>query len=206
MSKNIEGFLFDLGNVLVDFNHFISAGKLSQLARLTEKEIYDLFFDSSLTEKFEEGKFTSREFYQEVNKLLGLNISYNRFVTIWNEIFFLTKKNTDCLELVKKLKENYKVGMISNINVLHFKYLKEKFDIFRHFDKVILSYEIGARKPKEKIYEAAAKFFKCPHREIIYTDDRLDLIEAGTKFGFNSFVFTSVSKFKSDIAKLGIFV
>lgn len=195
-----------MGNVLVDFNHFISAGKISQLACLTEKEIYDLFFDSLITEKFEEGKITPYEFHRQVNKLLGLNIGYNRFTAIWNEIFFLTKKNTDCLKLVLKLKENYKVAMISNINILHFEYLKEKFDIFRHFDKVILSYEVGARKPKKKIYEAAAKFFKCPHREIIYTDDRADLIEAGINFGFNSFIFSSVDKFKLDIAKLGIFV
>ena len=206
MSIKIEGFLFDLGNVLIDFDHSISAGKVSKLARSTEKNIYDLFFDSSITEKFEEGKISPREFHQEVNKLLGLRMSYHCFSAIWNEIFFLTKKNSDCLKLVLKLKEKYKVGMVSNINILHFKYLKDKFDIFRHFDKVILSCEVGARKPKNKIYKEAVKFFKCPPKKIIYADDRLDLIKAGEGFGFNSFVFSTVYKFKMDIIKLGIFV
>jgi len=204
MGTKIKDLLFDLGNVLIDFNHYLGVNKIAAYSRLENKEIYDLFFDSHITERFEEGKLSSKKFHLEVNKLLNINLEYENFVNIWNDIFFLTKRNTGCLELIKKLSGKLPIAMVSNINKLHYEYLKEKFDIFGHFDKLILSFEVGARKPKKEIYEEVIKFFKCDKSKIFYTDDRADLIEAGKVFGFYSTVFTSDDKLARELRGLGL--
>ncbi len=57
----VKGIIFDLGNVLVDFDHRVAAEKLSKFTTRTGKEIYGLFFDSELTGQFEEGKISAQD-------------------------------------------------------------------------------------------------------------------------------------------------
>jgi FMN phosphatase YigB (HAD superfamily) len=42
--SKIRAVIFDLGNVLIDFDHRIAAKKLSKLTDKTGEEIYNLFF------------------------------------------------------------------------------------------------------------------------------------------------------------------
>src|SRR3989338_4529876 len=98
-NHKIKGIIFDLGNVLLDFNHMIAAEKLSGFTDKSGKEIYDLFFDSQKTQLFEEGKISASEFFKGVKEELNLKIHYQEFVPIWDEIFYFTDKNLQVYNL-----------------------------------------------------------------------------------------------------------
>src|SRR4030042_11370 len=119
-NNRIEAIIFDLGNVLIDFDHTIAAKKISAFTDKNPQEIFDLFFDSPLTGLFEEGKISPQEFFSEVKKTLNFKLDYAAFLPIWNEIFFLTEKNHAVYALAKTLRDRYKTALLSNINVLHF--------------------------------------------------------------------------------------
>ena len=103
----IKAIIFDLGNVLVDFDHTIAAKKASKFSDKSPKEIFSIFFNSELISLFEEGKVTPVEFFSEIKKLLNLKLDYDKFVSFWNEIFFLTPENHEVYNLAKALKKNY---------------------------------------------------------------------------------------------------
>lgn len=89
MSKlGIEAIIFDLGNVVIDFDHTIAAGRISHFCRKSPQEIFDLFFQSEVTTLFEKGKISPAEFYLKVKKMLDLKLNQENFISIWNEIFF----------------------------------------------------------------------------------------------------------------------
>ncbi len=204
MKKRIKAIIFDLGNVLVDFDHMIAARKIAAFTDKDGGQMYRLFFDSELTGLFEEGKVSAEGFFKEVKRLLNLRISYEEFLPIWNEIFFLSKKNKDVYNIAKKLKSNYKTALLSNVNILHFDYLKKNFPVFDAFDHIITSYKIGLRKPHPSIYRNALKLLKEPAGSVFYTDDRRDLIEKANALGIRGFWFEGVGKLKKDFISVGI--
>ena len=201
-NSNYDTFIFDLGKVFVDFDHSISAKKIAALTDEDPKWLYDLFFESELTRLFDEGRVSPREFYTGIKKLTGLKISYQEFVPIWSDIFI---EKTDVCEFAACLKKDYRLVLMSNVNVLQFEYISRNFPIIAHMDALVLSYEVGAMKPSPEIYQAAIKAAMTTPDRIIYTDDRVELIEGGIKAGIkSSFVFKNLEQFKKDLQSIDV--
>jgi len=193
----------DLGNVLVNFDHRIAVRKILQRTPKPENEIYDLFFDSGLTELYEEGKLSTDEFFSGVKDSLELDMDKDEFFPIWNDIFFETPLNLKMRDFLKKIKAKYKVVMLSNLNVTHFEFLKKRMaDVFSEFDKLVLSYEIGFRKPAPQIYKVPLDFAKTVASRAFYVDDRRDLIEAAGKLGIKGVVFDGEEAFDRIVEEL----
>lgn len=205
IKARIESIIFDLGNVLVDFNHLIAAKRLFGLTDKSPDEIFAFFFDSDLTARFEEGKISPQDFFVNVKEALNLKLSYDQFLPIWNEIFFLSEKNKGVYDLALTLKKNYRVALLSNINTLHFAYLKENFPVFDAFHNIIASCELGLKKPDPMIYKKTLDILgaSCGER-VFYTDDRPELIESARRLGIRGFVFTDLGQLKKDLCSVGI--
>ncbi len=197
--SNIKAVIFDLGNVVVSFDHMVAARKIFRLTRKTPQEIFDLFFDSDLVALFEEGKITPSKFFAETKNMLALDLGYDDFLPVWNEIFFFTENNRQVYNLAKSLNKRYKVALLSNINALHFDYLKKKLPIFDAFPDIITSFEAGVRKPHPLIYEKALDLLNVEPQDTFYTDDRPDLIEQACSMGIRGFVFKGVEQLKKNL-------
>jgi FMN phosphatase YigB (HAD superfamily) len=200
----IKAILFDLGNVLVDFDHRIAAKRIAKYTAHSPQEIYSLFFDSTLTAEFEAGKITPAHFFAGVKEMLQAELSYEEFLPIWNEIFFLSPKNRAVYALAEELKKNYRLAMISNINVLHYEYLRARYPVFGVFDQLVTSFEAGAQKPDPKIYRCALTALGISAQEAFYTDDRQELVEKAKEQGIRSAVFTGVGQLRADLRAQGI--
>jgi glucose-1-phosphatase len=188
--------LSDLGNVLINFDHRIAVKKILEYTPKKEADIYQLFFDSGITKDYEEGKISSSDFFKRVKDSLKLDMDYETFLPIWNNIFFETPLNKKMQELLKKIKSKCKIVMISNINETHYEFLKDRMPIFKEFDNLILSYEVGFRKPAPEIYYAALKSVGVKPAGVFYVDDRADLIEAGRNLGIKGIALTSEDAFQ----------
>ena len=201
---NIKAVIFDLGNVLIDFDYTIAAKKISKFTDKNLQEIFNLFFDSEPTALFEEGKINTLNFFSEVKKILDLKLDYAQFLPIWNEIFFLSEKNQEIYNLAKILKGHYKIALLSNTNILHFDYLKKKFSVFDAFHKIITSFESGTRKPDPLIYKKTLDLLEVAPQNAFYTDDRVEFTGEACRLGIRGFVFRSVGQLKKDLLDNGI--
>ena len=199
MHQAIKVLLFDLGRVLVDFDHSRSAERISAFCSKTPRQIYDLFFESGVTIDFESGKITAEDFYLQVKQMLDLRLSYDSFEPIWNDIFSLSAKNRSVFGLVNNLRANYKTAMLSNINILHYEYLKKNFPVFGVFDKIYLSFQLGLIKPDKEIYNLVVRDLGVSPQEIFYTDDRPELVESAKSLGIRGCVFTNFGQLIRDL-------
>jgi putative hydrolase of the HAD superfamily len=202
--SGVQALLFDLGRVVLDFDHSIAASRISQFCAKSPKEIFDLFFESEETVLFEAGRISPKEFYLKVKERLSLNLSFENFVPIWNEIFFLTPQNRAVYSLANALGARYKVALVSNINILHYEYLKKHFPVFSAFHKVFVSCEIGFIKPHHEVYRKALGELGVDAENTFYTDDRKELIEAAKLLGINASLFRGVKELKEDLYNLGV--
>lgn len=204
IKEPIRAIVFDLGNVLIDFDHRIAAKRISDFCDMSQEKIFNLFFDSELTALFEEGKISPENFFLQIKNVLNLKLDFSGFLPIWNEIFFLTPENRAICALAADLRKRYKVTLLSNINILHFNYLKEKFSVFGAFDNITTSCEAGFRKPHPSIYKKVINDLGVMPQNIFYTDDRPELIAGARVLGIKGFTFTDAAQLRKDLISCGV--
>jgi glucose-1-phosphatase len=206
MSNNttISAIIFDLGKVLIDFDHSIAAERIKPYTTKSTQEIYRLFFDSGITGVFEEGKISAQDFFLKVKDLLGLTMPYEQFLPIWNEIFYFSDNNRQVYALAKALKARYRIGLLSNINVLHLDYIKANFPVLDIFHHVFASCYLKSRKPDHAIYHKALEKMKVLPENTFYADDRPELIAEAKLLGIKGFVFKNPAQLIKDLDSLGV--
>ena len=197
----IDTVIFDLGNVLLKFDMRIIAGKIAERFPLDENKLFDLFFDSPLVGLHDDGKIDGREFHRRAMKLLDIDMPFEEFRDIWNDIF---TENEEVINLADSLSSRYKVFLMSNTNRMHFEYIKTKFRMVKIFDTIFTSYEVGERKPHPKIFNAAIKCAGTKPDHVVFIDDRQDLVEGAQKLGIHGIQFRDIRQLKADLAKYGV--
>ena len=123
---------------------------------------------------------------------------------IWNEIFFFSEKNIGVYNLARNLKDCYRVALLSNINILHFEYIKKTFPILDAFHNIVTSFEAGFRKPHPLIYQKTLDILGARPQNVFYTDDRYELVDSANRLGIRSFVFKTLGQLKDDLANSGV--
>lgn len=197
--NTIRAVIFDLGNVLVNFDHRRAAERICAFTDKTPGEIYDLFFDSEITGLFEEGAVAPESFYQKVRELLASDISYESFRPIWNEIFFLSDDNREVVSIARQLRDSHQVCVLSNINALHLEYIRNNFTFLAEFHRVFASCELKLRKPDPRIYRRVAETLGVSLQQCFYADDRPELVSAARSLGMQAYVYRTPQQLRVDL-------
>lgn len=202
MQNLIEVILFDLGNVILPFNHYQIAEKLLPFTKRRDfqdpKKIFSYLFDfgNGAINDYEVGKISSSEFYQSLKEFLQLTISFEDFKPIWNEIFW---ENEGVSEIIRSLKGTKRLGLLSNTNPLHFDYILSKFPIVRVFDRWLLSHEVGFKKPAIEIFEKTIEWAEVEPRQILFIDDLKTHIEVAASLGMRGIHFVSEDQLRNEL-------
>jgi FMN phosphatase YigB (HAD superfamily) len=172
----------DIGNVIcdVDFSQFNSA-----LSKSLNISLEDVNYFISRTQKLHDLGLTNISDELRDHFHIKSQIIIDELLSEWNNI--ITANQIMLLTLTGLLRKgDVKISLLSNIGVEHMAGMervltKEIYEGTTHF----FSCEVGARKPNHLYY----KTFLDLHPEFsgcLYLDDKMENIEAGNKFGFNS--------------------
>ena len=200
----IEVVLFDLGNVILPFNHYQIAEKLARFSESRElsdpPRIFSYLFDrhEGAVNNYEIGKMSSIEFFNQVKERIKLTLPFDAFVPIWNEIF---TENHEVSELIRFLKGKKRLGVLSNTNPLHFEYALSTFPILNLFDKWILSHEVGFKKPAVEIFLKAMEWASVPPTKILFIDDIREHVEVAASVGMQAIHFTSAQQLVRELSR-----
>jgi putative hydrolase of the HAD superfamily len=206
MKKNsIEVIFFDLGKVIVDFNHFQIAEKLLPTAYSEQasdpKMIFDHIFHPirGLCCDFNAGKISPEDFYSELRRAFGFDLSFEAFVPIWSDIF---TENKDITGIIKELAGQFRLFLLSNTDPLHFSHVLKNVPALNLFEEWILSYEVGFCKPDKKIYQIALERAGIRADQSVYIDDMTEYVSAAEKIGIQGIHFTSAKNLKDSLSGL----
>jgi len=197
----VEVVLFDLGNVILPFDHQQIAEKLSRFAGQDRRDAPGLFrhlfdFEKGAVNLYETGKISSEAFFQSLKESFHLSLSFEAFVPIWNQIF---SENEEVSEIIRSLKRRLRLGLVSNTNPLHFDYIVARFPIVRAFDRWILSHQVGFKKPALEIFQRAMEWASVDPRRIVFIDDTETHVEAAAALGMQAIRFTSAGQLRKDL-------
>jgi len=191
--------VFDLGKVLVDFDYSIAAKKVAVRSAKHVENLHDFLGGSLLLARLETGLISKEEFFAEVQQITGFDGTMDEFAGYFADIF---KPIPEMVELHAGLrKKNIPTYIFSNTNDLAVRHIRDNYPFFRQFDGYILSYKIGAMKPKAKIYEALEVMSRRRGADIFYIDDRLENVEAGAARGWQIVLHESPAKTRIAVEK-----
>lgn len=126
-----------------------------------EKEIHDLIILHDLA------KLTEKDFLKKCSKIIGLNLPYPQLRYTYQD----DSLNQELIAVVTKLKSKYKIALLSNNNREYCKEFIYQPGLDKLFDVMVISYEVGYRKPQPEIYQILINRLGLEPEEILFVDD-----------------------------------
>ena len=195
--KQTEALIFDLGKVLVGFDFQRGYDRLHAICGHPAAEVRRRIAETGLVPKLESGQIGSREFVGRIGETLGVTFDYANFCEIWSSIFLPGTLIPE--SLISALKERYPIILLSNTNEMHFEMLHRTYPILGHFEKRVLSHEVGAMKPSPLIYRKAVELAGCRPEQCFFTDDVAEYVEGARSMGIDAVQFESVEQLKREL-------
>ena len=200
----IEVVYFDLGKVIVDFDHLRAAQELLKVTPLSLKEAMAVLSDGELVSEYETGRLSSEEHYRKVCHRLQMEVSIEKFRELWGSMFLPEPLLSE--SFLQDLKKRYRLMLLSNTNEIHFDFVIQNYPILRMIEERLLSFQAGCMKPQARIFELAIKKAGVAPENIFFTDDRPENIEAAQQSGIQALLFQSETQLRRDMASRGITV
>jgi putative hydrolase of the HAD superfamily len=198
----IKAVIFDLGRVLVPFDFHRGYLRLEALCGIPAAEIPAHLAGNSLVTDFESGKIAPRDFAGRFCSHLNVDISYQQFCDIWSSIFLPDPLIPEAM--LQGIARNYPLVLLSNTNAIHFEMLMETYPLMRHFHSYVLSYKVGALKPRPVIYQKAIEAAGCQPGECFFTDDIEAYVDAARAQGIDAVQFQSAAQIEAELHKRGV--
>lgn len=95
---------------------------------------------------------------------------------------------SNLLQVIRKLKETYKIYFLSNITKETYLYIEE---ILNEFDGGIYSFKVHLCKPDPEIYKKLLCTYNLNKKESIFFDDRQRNVDIGNELGIKSIKFNT---------------
>jgi putative hydrolase of the HAD superfamily len=194
--------IFDVGGVILFCDHILICSRLSNLCKHTPSDIYQFIFKDGLEKLYDEGRISTKEFYEKIKQWLKADIEFDEFRQIWCDVY---DENSSMTQLIGELKKsNHSMYLLSNTNELHYLHIRNKYKILNEFDDYIISYKIGHRKPSLEIYKAVLEKSGLPPSDHIFIDDMIDFVDVAQSMGMMGIIFKSSTQLRETLRENGV--
>jgi putative hydrolase of the HAD superfamily len=199
---SIQAVIFDFGNVLAFFDHRRATRQLARFSRLPAEEIHRILFTPALEDAFESGRLAVPEFLALLRRQCAVEGDDNLLSELFADVFTV---NPDVCCLVPRLKARNRLVLGSNCTPLHSQRFLHQFgDTLSHFNGVVLSHEIGVRKPTRTFYEECVRRTGCRPQECVFIDDLADNVAGAEACGVRGILYRHPEDLSARLRELGI--
>ena len=180
---NIEFMYFDLGNVILPFDHDLMCRQVAAVADIEPGLVRALLLEGEIQANYESGAITSQQFFECFCELTNSTPDQDALMVALSDIFEL---NAHIIPILTQLNAvNFPIGLLSNTCEAHWNFILDRFQIVpRFFETKILSYQVKCLKPNAQIYELAAEAAGFPAEKIFFVDDKPENVEGAKNSGF----------------------
>lgn len=195
---------FDLGNVLLFFDHHRAARQMAKVAGIDAERAYQVVFGTDLEHRYETGEVDDRQFYEAFCGATDTRPDFDALTLAGSEIF---TPNVSLIPIVAALQSaGCRLGILSNTSPAHWHYCTDGRYIMirRAFDVYALSFEINACKPDAKIFKAAAELAGVEPEEILFFDDIAGHVEGARAAGFDAVQYCDTQGVASALRARGL--
>tara|TARA_B100000214_G_scaffold184881_1_gene133336 strand:- start:1884 stop:2516 length:633 start_codon:yes stop_codon:yes gene_type:complete len=187
--KNINAIIFDLGAVILNINYQKTIEEFKKLGVENPAYLYSKKTQTNLFNQLEIGKISEDYFLKKMQKKTN-KASFYQIKNAWNAMLLDLPKNR--MNLIRKLRKEYQIYLLSNTNIIHINKLKKNLgkkkynNFYNLFDKVYYSHTIGFRKPDKEAFLLILKNHNLNPKKVLFIDDSPQHITGAKNIGINT--------------------
>ena len=193
----INSVVFDLGNVLIDWDPRYLYRKLFK----TEGEVewfLENICDHDWNLKHDSGQLFSKGILEKSKKHPEYSEHINAWFLNWEEM--LGDPIDESVKVLSELKEKgVLLYILSNWSAETYPIAEERFDFLSWFDGKIISGEEGIVKPDLEIYKLLIKRYDLNPYQTVFIDDKEENIKSAELLGIHGIHFQNCSKLRKDL-------
>ena len=199
----INTIIFDLGNVLINWNPKLLYNKL-----FDSEEKTNHFLEHICTLAWNEEQDAGRSLEAGTKALIEKypqhKTEIEAYYSRWEEMLNGPIEGT--VEIFKKLRATgkYKFYALTNWSAELFPIALREFDFLNWFDGIVVSGDEGIRKPEAAFFQILFDRYEVKPANAVFIDDNLRNVEAARKLGIESIRFTSPAELEKELKKLNI--
>ena len=106
---------------------------------------------------------------------------------------------------IPRLKPRYRLLLASNTNDLHaIQFVLQFAPTLAHFDGLVLSHQVGVRKPHGGFYDYCQRLAQCEPRQCLFIDDLAANIAGARAYGWQGMVYEVEDNLGQQLAAFGV--
>ncbi len=204
MSNSINTIIFDLGNVLVEWNpsHVFNDKYFDKPEKL------DYFFRNICTPEWNEEQDAGRSIVEATQSLIQQYPEWEQpirdYYGRWTEMLKAPISGT--VQIFKELKESgkYKIYALTNWQSGLFDIALVRYNFLHWFDGRVVSGDEKTRKPFHEFYNRLLNRYNVDPKKALFIDDSLRNIKAAEELGINSIHFKSPELLRKELETRGV--
>ena len=200
----INTIIFDLGNVLIDWNPIHVFGE----SYFESEEKREYFFSHICTMDWNEKQDEGRSIVEATQELVEHFPDWEKpirdYYGRWTDM--LGGPIAETVELFRQLKDSgkYKIYALTNWQTGLFDIALVRYNFLHWFDGRVVSGEEKIRKPFPEFYQRLLDRYNVKPEEALFIDDNLRNIIAAEKMGIKSIHFQNPGLLKTELKNLQI--
>ncbi|MFN0187851.1 MAG: HAD family hydrolase [Bacteroidia bacterium] len=192
INPQIKNIIFDLGGVIINLSTQNTVDEFAKLAGISQEEVNQRMIQSQEFHDYEKGLISDSSFRTHVCGMLGKIASDVEIDRCWNAM--LLDIPIERIRLLERLKNNYRIFLLSNTNEIHLKcfssivnHVTGNASLDSYFEKAYYSHHMKMRKPDAEIYDFVLTENKLNPSQTIFLDDNLTNLKGAEQCGINTF-------------------
>ena len=203
LNSGMKSIIFDFGNVIGFFDHRRASTRLAEHSDLPADLLHAVLWGGQLEDDYEAGRISTAEFLRRLREQGRICCPDETLSSLYSDIFYAP--NPDVVALLPRLKARYRLLLASNTNDLHAKQFIPQFaDALRWFEALLLSHEMGARKPHLQFFQHCQRFAGCPPEECLFIDDLAANVAGARSHGWQAIQYTGFEDLRNQLTRMGI--
>ena len=190
--QRIKHIIFDIGGVILNLDEEKTVDAFAAVSRLSKASIRERFFQFDDYLRFEKGLLTNAAFRQAVRTQFEVEAEDEQLDAALNAM--LLDLPVARLKLLQKLKETYRLFLLSNTNSIHLSCFNGKvkettgeYSLSSYFIKCYYSHEIKLRKPDPSVFQLVLDEQGCLPDETLFLDDNNSNLDGAALVGISTF-------------------
>ncbi len=192
---------FDLGNVLLYFDHALAARKMAAVAGISPAQMRSIVFEGRLQIEYETGSISGAQFVSRISDFIGRELDVADMLQAAADMFIPNQHILPVLESIRDM--GIPMGLLSNTCEAHWNWIGKLAypQVGDWFRPVILSYKVKSMKPDALIYQEAQRHSGHDGSAIFFTDDRPENVDAAKRAGWMAEVFVSADRLMETVRR-----
>lgn len=198
----VKAILFDFGGVLLRTYTWEPRHRWDARLGLAPGTVEHAFFNSDAGRAAQRGELTLAAHWAALGRRWQL--STDETAQLRHDFWAGDRLDTSLVDLIRRLRRHYAVGLISNYNDGLRQELSDVWNIAELFDPLIISAEVGCVKPDAAIYKLALEQLGAPAASAVFIDDAPANIAGAQTLGMRTIHFEPHVDVRAALGRLGV--